>query len=1430
MKNHIHFSNAFLSEFNEKFFFKSLISGPKMSKKDRVKANAKPAKSDAAASFLGTSQAFIGFDTQDCFVLAPEIHAQLKKLNKKDSNTKIKSLQDLQEIIPSNDNSTWVNLIPQWCRFYPKLCTDEDTMVRKNSHLFHTLIVTRTKKEFTPYLKQVTGYWLLSMFDPYPPAAREAKTSFFSTFLDDKWTKVLLFCKTEIFELLSDLLNTEMSSLDSDEERASLKYYRIIGQSLALALFLLQSGASGYRESMRTDIIPNLFQKPKLIKLIELPDTSVQKNYVALLGELVKEDLIVVFDVEEAQTSINLKPLENVALEDMDVKIVEDIWKVIVPLEKSKMFCRTSKHEKQWLSKINELVATRFEHLSLVSAYIISSTVLEPHVKAEWFACLSNELTLALQEKSSRIPILNEYLQAILYWLGTDQEDQVISLILNLLSEMRQDSNHILFACDFCASVHNYSIKNKNFCAKVIQFLSHCFEELVSQSDFSAICLDRLLKLENTLRRVRIDPSSNATQKCEKLINVYSRYINVVEDLISHSFTVLDLCTSIYSELIAKQSSEFHFSSGQFVKMMEKCLKDPQNLASRCASICKLACLSGFSLLQYEEVFEHIIDSRITCQLLSAELQLNKVLLLESDILLNSVSQKCDHNILRIVYGNLDKMKSERIRDYIAVLEKVEGDEFFDLAEILLKKLSNAETEFRKTVYSSVLNRSCDALDSKFSSLTDSYLSCRTETEDLKEFFWFFTNPDSGHNLTKLQVRCLCRKLFEAAENAQKEKFSQFCVETLLKMLSQRAKRHKKMMQFLFEFNGLLLPHQKFRAHTLSKFSLSDIDQFVDFVKDVHQLSLTVSDTEVVSIGKWVSDIRLLSRVLVPFKDESDATEIIENPAILLVAETEIFKLITNSLPGNSGDTCEQLIDSESLPEKDLNALFGKVTMEQITQYFYQLLGRSSISPLTYGNMLRVLMQVEEYLWDGFDLMNYETTILLLNRQILYGMEWQLKRLNDGIGMEKLEDLWDTYLCCLVCYGKNLSSTETIFKNALYLSFGHVFMNCYSELIVLVSNLDQDRFSTIVDEWDEVFRLDFEESVCAYCVKLIKSDLPDRFFTKKFVEYNGLNSAKPKHLIKTLDSLRGESNYVSYISPCLLSRNYKVQTLAFNILQKLADATQEFDLESVKMLIEVAEMSSVGYDLMQSLLDQEGPLQKIEVADPETHSSVLTFIRANQLVFQNLGKEKPSVVRELLQNELSHLNYEIFFSILLGLTDYKHDYSKSSLSELSSKTASKDANCLHHLATSCLLAVLIHTPTLCQNWFEKLDRRRRDFADQFVSTYLSPIIIKQTFDAIIAETIADNSDNRLTIKTLLSERTVRAQYSIEDFAVDVKMSFAKNYPLGRISIEEIKKKKIGMQCISVGTSISYCLSFLYCSFFVSNFCCQKQTVFHYSGK
>ena len=123
-------------------------------------------------------------------------------------------------------------------------------------------------------------------------------------------------------------------------------------------------------------------------------------------------------------------------------------------------------------------------------------------------------------------------------------------------------------------------------------------------------------------------------------------------------------------------------------------------------------------------------------------------------------------------------------------------------------------------------------------------------------------------------------------------------------------------------------------------------------------------------------------------------------------------------------------------------------------------------------------------------------------------------------------------------------------------------------------------------------------------------------------------------------------------------------------------------------------------------------------------------------------------------------------------------------------SASRSRKFLSNLAVNCFLCALVHTPSLCRNWFEGLGRKQRENVDLFTSKFLSPVVIRRAYESLNSDKDA-NQDEKLAIKIFQGQNIIQAQYSIEDFAVDVKLSFAKNYPLGRINIEEVKKKKIG---------------------------------------
>lgn len=85
---------------------------------------------------------------------------------------------------------------------------DYDWRVREATFRTHKTFLEKMGKNVAPHLKVMMPTWLLSLYDPYAPAASSAKTSFNTIFPDDKQKNVIGFTKNEVFNVSRFILIT----------------------------------------------------------------------------------------------------------------------------------------------------------------------------------------------------------------------------------------------------------------------------------------------------------------------------------------------------------------------------------------------------------------------------------------------------------------------------------------------------------------------------------------------------------------------------------------------------------------------------------------------------------------------------------------------------------------------------------------------------------------------------------------------------------------------------------------------------------------------------------------------------------------------------------------------------------------------------------------------------------------------------------------------------------------------------------------------------------------------------------------------------------------------------------------------------------------------------------------------------------------------
>ncbi|XP_075215935.1 E3 ubiquitin-protein ligase listerin [Lycorma delicatula] len=227
--------------------------GGKHKQAQRTKNNVRPSSSGRSAELLGTNvSSFVGFSAfkEGGYVPAlpgfsdeiyaninPNFHLVLKKMNKKDSVTKLKALNEFGQLCSESEPAAVKAVLPFWPRLYCVLASDTEHRVREAAHNAHRAVVSSVGRSIAPYLKVIAGAWFTSQYDTYPPAASAASLSFQETFPPNKLTEAIIFCQEEILNYIIDnLINQTAQTLSSPKvttpEEMETKYQRVVVSSL----------------------------------------------------------------------------------------------------------------------------------------------------------------------------------------------------------------------------------------------------------------------------------------------------------------------------------------------------------------------------------------------------------------------------------------------------------------------------------------------------------------------------------------------------------------------------------------------------------------------------------------------------------------------------------------------------------------------------------------------------------------------------------------------------------------------------------------------------------------------------------------------------------------------------------------------------------------------------------------------------------------------------------------------------------------------------------------------------------------------------------------------------------------------------------------------------------------------------------------------
>ncbi|KAL9010307.1 MAG: hypothetical protein Q9173_004747 [Seirophora scorigena] len=179
----------------------------------------------------------------------PNVVVAFKNLQKKDSTTKAKALEDLLKYVSGLAPKDGVEeaVLESWIKVYPRTAIDTPRRVRQLAHLLQGAIVRASGKKFARCMPDIAGPWLAGMFDGdkmVTNAATESLKQVFQTEekLNNVWKlylgSILGYCSDAVFKETTNTLSDERIVSPDD---AFAKHARVIASAVHVVRYAIDN-------------------------------------------------------------------------------------------------------------------------------------------------------------------------------------------------------------------------------------------------------------------------------------------------------------------------------------------------------------------------------------------------------------------------------------------------------------------------------------------------------------------------------------------------------------------------------------------------------------------------------------------------------------------------------------------------------------------------------------------------------------------------------------------------------------------------------------------------------------------------------------------------------------------------------------------------------------------------------------------------------------------------------------------------------------------------------------------------------------------------------------------------------------------------------------------------------------------------------------
>eukprot|EP01117_Protostelium_nocturnum_P008353 TRINITY_DN2981_c0_g1_i1.p1 TRINITY_DN2981_c0_g1~~TRINITY_DN2981_c0_g1_i1.p1 ORF type:complete len:1580 (+),score=519.39 TRINITY_DN2981_c0_g1_i1:179-4918(+) len=257
----------------------------------------------------------------------PEYQMAFKSLQKKDSVTKLKALQELNVLFKGLTDTSVSSVLKLWTSSYSKLSLDSDRRVRESTNQTFNILVRSVKKNLAPFLKQLLPLWLLNCFDPCKEVTLAAKTALQSAIPENKQADAFVFCKEEIFELFTENIQSSVQTLSDTKivppEVAIEKYERVVSSTIFALSHILESLSPTQLPSLQPHFLSIL--DSKFWSLFTSKHTIIRRSIYRMITSLSSKL------PETIETNIGqLSPLILGSFSERDNTLHQEMWEAVL--------------------------------------------------------------------------------------------------------------------------------------------------------------------------------------------------------------------------------------------------------------------------------------------------------------------------------------------------------------------------------------------------------------------------------------------------------------------------------------------------------------------------------------------------------------------------------------------------------------------------------------------------------------------------------------------------------------------------------------------------------------------------------------------------------------------------------------------------------------------------------------------------------------------------------------------------------------------------------------------------------------------------------------------------------------------------------------------------------------------------------------------